>query len=173
MDPKLRHEESTLLRLQQEAGASPTAGHQKAIEAQEELVSEIQALKAEIAVLAPLWSPEFDDGVVLNFAPFWRMVAHSRSWQKETKKHWDKLVAGEYDWSYTAMRLWPERVVPACAEDRSFAIAHGLEEEFFPEKKEEQEGGTARVRESDRIKRLVEERTSQAVKQALETLVSR
>jgi hypothetical protein len=26
------------------------------------------------------------------------------------------------------MRLWPERVVPKCAKDRSLAIAHGLED---------------------------------------------
>lgn len=171
--PKLRHEESTLLRLRQEAGSSPTASQQEGIEAQEELVSEVQDMKAELEVVAQLWKPEFDDGVVLNSAPFWRLVAHTRKWQKECKKHWGKLVKGEYDWSYTAMRLWPERVVPACTEDRSFAIAHGLEEEFFPDEREGDDGAASQVRESERIQELAEARGSAAVKQALQTLLRR
>lgn len=36
-------------------------------------------------------------------------------------------------WSHLAMRLWPERVVPKCAEDRSLAVAHGLEDVFWVE----------------------------------------
>lgn len=173
VEPKLRHEESTLLRLRQEAGASPTASQQKRIEAQETLVSEVQDIKGDLEVLAQLWRPEFDDGVVLNFAPFWRLVAHTRKWQKECQKHWKKLREGEYEWSYTAMRLWPERVVPACAEDRSFAIAHGLEEEFFPEEAEGDGGGTSQVRENELIQKLVDARSSAAVKQALHTLLER
>jgi hypothetical protein len=43
------------------------------------------------------------------------------------------LCAGEYDWSHIAMHLWPERVVPKCAKDRSLAIAHGLEDVFWVE----------------------------------------
>ena len=31
------------------------------------------------------------------------------------------------------MHLWPERVVPKCADDRSLAIAHGLENAFWEE----------------------------------------
>jgi hypothetical protein len=29
------------------------------------------------------------------------------------------------------MHVWPERVVPRCAEDRSLAIAHELEDTFW------------------------------------------
>ena len=29
------------------------------------------------------------------------------------------------------MHLWPERVVPKCAEDASLAMAHGLDEVFW------------------------------------------
>ena len=38
---------------------------------------------------------------------------------------------GKYDWAHIAMHLWPERVVPKCATDRSLAIAHGLEDVFW------------------------------------------
>ena len=41
--------------------------------------------------------------------------------------------AGKYDWAHIAMHLWPERVVPKCATDRSLAIAHGLEDVFWVE----------------------------------------
>jgi hypothetical protein len=29
------------------------------------------------------------------------------------------------------MHLWPERVIPKCVEDRSLAVAHGLESLFW------------------------------------------
>jgi hypothetical protein len=56
------------------------------------------------------------------------LIPQHKAWQREVKACWDRLVAGDYDWSHLAMRLWPERVVPKCAEDVSLAIAHGLEE---------------------------------------------
>ena len=65
-------------------------------------------------------------------APLWRLVPH-KPWQRELKKKWAELAAGKYDWAQLAMHLWPERVVPKCAEDRSLAIAHGLEDVFWVE----------------------------------------
>ena len=73
----------------------------------------------------------FDDGVIINFAPLWRLVPQNRSWQKELRTTWDALIRGDYDWAHLAMYLWPERVVPKCAADRSLAIAHGLEDGFW------------------------------------------
>ena len=64
-------------------------------------------------------------------APLWRLFAYHRAWSSELKKHWARLANGDYDWAQLAMRLWPERVVPKCAEDRSLAIAHGLEDVFW------------------------------------------
>ena len=66
-------------------------------------------------------------------APLWRLVPQHKPWQKELKSKWDELVAGKYDWAHLAMHLWPERVVPKCATDRSLAIAHGLEDVFWTE----------------------------------------
>ena len=60
-------------------------------------------------------------------------MPQNRSWQKECRAVWDKLVAGDYDWAHLAMHFWPARVVPKCAKDRSLAIAHGLEEVFWEE----------------------------------------
>ena len=56
-----------------------------------------------------------------------------KPWQKELQEQWAELVKGKYDWAHLAMHLWPERVVPKCATDRSLAIAHGLEDVFWSE----------------------------------------
>ncbi len=38
---------------------------------------------------------------------------------------------GAYDWSHMAMNLWPERVIPKCVDNASYAIAHGLDGVFW------------------------------------------
>ncbi len=168
--PKLDHEKDKLHGLSQEAGANPSVAQRREIERQETFVGELQALKAEVARVAPLWKPNLDDGVILNFAPLWRLVPQSRSWQRECKKAWDKLVAGDYDWAHLAMHLWPERVVPKCQGDRSLAIAHGLEDVFW----HEDDSGTWRKSRVDdaTVQKLIQERTSATVKAALRDLLS-
>jgi hypothetical protein len=74
------------------------------------------------------WSPEFDDGVLLNAAPLHELTP---SWKRtdaklDLKKAWKDLETGEYDWTKTAKRYWPQRVLKACQKNKSFAIAHGL-----------------------------------------------
>ena len=172
--PKLNHESGKLDRLRGEAGAEPTRSQQKEVEDQEKFVAELNSMAEEVERIAPLWNPNLNDGVIINFAPLWRLVPQNKSWQKECKKVWDKLVKGEYDWAHLAMHLWPERVVPKCATDASLAIAHGLEEVFWiqDEKdrfqpKEEPQGGWDVV-----IKDLIEQRTSEAVKAALDSLLT-
>jgi hypothetical protein len=148
----------------------PSAAQRREIEQQEGFVGELQALKTEVARVAPLWKPNLDDGVILNFAPLWRLVPQSRSWQGECKKAWDKLQGGDYDWAHLAMHLWPERVVPKCIDDRSLAIAHGLEDVFW----HEDDSGTWRKSRVDdaTVQKLIQERTSTTVKAALKDLLS-
>jgi len=67
------------------------------------------------------WEPEIDDGVILNLASLHGLMP---SW-KEPEKFWQELVEGKYDWSYTAMHYWPERVLEKCKKNKSFAIAQG------------------------------------------------
>jgi len=131
--PKLAHEERRLMNLMQGGDGRPSAAERKAIATQETLVEELRALLDEVKRVAPLWDPKLDDGVVLTMAPLWRLVPHHKAWQKELNAKWKELGAGKYDWSHIAMHLWPERVVPKCATDRSLAIAHGLEDEFWVE----------------------------------------
>tara|TARA_R110000782_G_scaffold30348_6_gene75511 strand:- start:7890 stop:12305 length:4416 start_codon:yes stop_codon:yes gene_type:complete len=177
--PKLDQEESLLGRLKADAGASPTSGQRKEIEAQEDFASELKTMIEEVARVAPLWSPDLDDGVVICLAPLWRLFPQHKPWQKECKKIWDKLVAGDYDWAHLAMHLWPERVVPKCQDDRSLAIAHGLEDVFWEQDDKEKwhkrkaPGPNANAKSwVDLITRLVNERTSRQVKDALSKLIA-
>lgn len=167
--PKLTHEERRLTNLIQGAGGSPSPSQRKEIAEQESFVEELRAMLAEVKRVAPLWNPDLNDGVIINFAPLWRLVPQHRVWQKECKDCWDRLVAGEYDWAHLAMHLWPERVVPKCAEDRSLAIAHDLEDAFWVEGPDGkwQKGEV----DSVTVARLVADRTSPAVKDALRSLL--
>jgi hypothetical protein len=67
------------------------------------------------------------------------------------------------------MHLWPERVVPKCAEDRSLAIAHDLEEVFWVEGDDRK--WQPRKMDPATIDQLIKERTSAAVKDALKSLL--
>jgi hypothetical protein len=169
VSPKLVHEERHLASLMESAGADPTSNDRKEIETQEAFIGELRDLLDKVKRVAPLWHPTLDDGVVLIMAPLWRLVPQHKPWQKELKSKWDDLVAGKYDWAHLAMHLWPERVVPKCAEDRSLAIAHRLEGIFWFE--DEDGKWKPRKKPQKSVADLVSERTSIAVKAALKSLL--
>lgn len=167
--PKLAHEERRLESLTREFRDKATATQRKELAAQESIVEELRAFLDEVKRVAPLWNPNLDDGVIINFAPLWRLVPHHKQWQKELKSTWDALCEGKYDWAHLAMHLWPERVVPKCATDRSLAIAHGIEDVFWVEGA----GGKWKARTTPvrSVDELVRERSSPAVKAALKSLL--
>jgi len=68
------------------------------------------------------WCPEIDDGVLINLAPLHTLMP---AWATEPEQCWWALERGDYDWSRTALRYWPERVLAACKRHRSYALAHG------------------------------------------------
>lgn len=167
--PKLAHEERKLESLRRDLGENPRAAERKALAVQESFIEELRAFLDEVKRVAPLWNPDLDDGVIINFAPLWRLVPHHKPWQKELEATWDALCAGKYDWAHLAIHLWPERVVPKCATDRSLAIAHGLEEVFWVE--DANGKWKPRATPLSPIAELVQERTSPAVKAALQSLL--
>jgi hypothetical protein len=167
--PKLAHEERRLESLASELRDGATAAQRKQLAAQEGLVEELRVFLDEVKRIAPLWKPNLDDGVIINFAPLWRLVPQHRDWQKELKSTWDALADGKYDWAHLAMHLWPERVVPKCAQDRSLAIAHRLESVFWVEGANGK--WSARKTPTKSVDELVQERTSPAVKAALKSLL--
>jgi hypothetical protein len=168
LSPKLTHEERRLASLITDAGVTPSARDRAEIATQEAIVDELRVLLHEVRRVASLWDPRQDDGMVLVLAPLWRLFPGHRAWQKELKFRWDELRSGKYDWAHVAMHLWPERVVPKCATDRSLAIAHGLEDVFWAEGPDGK--WARRARPTRPVEELVAERTSPAVKAALADL---
>jgi hypothetical protein len=168
--PKLSQEERRLAGVRDEAGDAPSPSQRRVIQEQQAFVAELGNFKADIESIAPIWNPNLDDGVLLNFALLWKLVQQLPSWQRELSECWLKLCSGGYDWAHLAIHLWPERVVPKCATDRSLAIAHGLEKTFW----EEQSDGKWKPKKVSpaEIRMLVDERSSKAVKAALEKLQS-
>lgn len=167
--PKLAHEERRLESLASELREGATAAQRKQLASQESLVEELRVFLDEVKRAAPLWRPNLEDGVIINFAPLWRLVPQNKAWQRELKSTWDGLCEEEYDWTHLAMQLWPERVVPKCAEDRSLALAHGLEDVFWAKGADGK--WTARKTPTKSVDELVNERTSPAVKSALKSLL--
>ncbi|WP_421378516.1 type II restriction endonuclease subunit M [Paraburkholderia sp. DD10] len=167
--PKLAHEERRLASIISELRDKATATERKGLAIQQCFVDELRAFLKEVKRVAPLWRPNLDDGVIVNFAPLWRLVPHNKSWQKELKSTWDALCEGKYDWAHLAMYLWPERVVPECAKDRSLAIAHSLEDVFWVAGTDGK--WTVRTTPTRSVEELVRERTSLAVKSALKSLL--
>jgi hypothetical protein len=166
--PKLAYEERQLTSLMESVGSTPSVKERKEFAARESFVEELRMLLDEVRRIAPLWNPRLDDGMVLTMAPLWRLVPQPKPWQKELKCEWGRLAAGKYDWAHLAMHLWPERVVPKCAADRSLAIVHGLEDVFWLQ---EYDGKwKPRPTPLHPIDVLVGERTSTAVKAALKGL---
>ena len=169
VEPRLKDEEQFHTRCVHDASSSPTPDNRRKLAESEDLLAALRSLQTELQRVAPLYKPDLNDGVIINSAPLWRMIPHSK-WQKDCKACWDKLVKGEYDWAHLAMHLWPDRVVPKCQKDRSLAIAHGLDEVFWGE----DEKGKAKAKKVSQsvVDDLIAERTSPAVKAALDDLLS-
>lgn len=81
--------------------------------------------ESELQEATSPFSMDLDDGVMVNAAALWELVAPL--W-KEPKKWWEILSkpAGkkDYDWSHLAMRYWPTRVFEKVKKDPSLAVAH-------------------------------------------------
>ena len=168
--PKLQLEDRKLSALRADIGGSPTSSQRKLLSDQENIAEELKTFREEVAMVAPLWNPNLNDGVLINFAPLWRLVPQLAPWQKECKQTWDSLVKGDYDWTHLAMHLWPERVVLKCRKDLSHAIAHGLENDLW-ELDEDDKWQPQDISQNE-IEALVAERSSRTVKDALEKLLA-
>ncbi len=102
---------------------------EKEIEAATKLLNELTQFSETMGRIAGEgYEPEenwIEDGAILRLASLWELIP---IWYRQPRKYWERLQAGEYDWSHIAMRYWPERVKEKCGTRKSFAIAHGYEE---------------------------------------------
>jgi hypothetical protein len=135
VDPRISQAERDCFQWQQQVAVGGTTDAAQQLQSSQALLDDLKQLKAELSLVAPLWKPVLDDGVIINHAILWRITPHA-PWQKKVKECWDKLVDEEYDWAHLAFHLWPERVIPKCATDRSLAIAHGLDATFWRENRQ-------------------------------------
>jgi hypothetical protein len=131
VEPKISEIERGLARIEDELKA---ASGGEAIRLRDRLneiqtfFGELRDLREELLRIAALpYKPDLNDGVIINAAPLTGLF-NLRSWANDTKKVWEKLNKGDYDWAHLAYTIWPDRVRDVCKKDRSIAIAHGLEE---------------------------------------------
>ena len=82
-----------------------------------------------------VYDPDLDDGVMINAAALWPLLAPQ--W-KDPKKWWTELATGEgrkdYDWSHLAARYFKDRVLKKCKDDPSLAVAHGCFWKYHPDR---------------------------------------
>jgi hypothetical protein len=108
---------STRKRLEKELD-----GLQKVSAELEDFAKDLESITLSGYNPAPEW---IDDGVILRMAPLWKVIP---IWKAEPKKYWERLEAGDFDWSRIAMNYWADRVKAKCKTNKSYAIAHGHEE---------------------------------------------
>ncbi len=81
------------------------------------------------------YSPDLDDGVMINSAALWSLL--EPQW-KDPKRWWKQLSEAkgkkDFDWSHLAMRYWPNRVDEKCQKDPSLGVAHGCFWRYHPER---------------------------------------
>ena len=130
--PRREREERKAEELKRRIEGAPRSEVRRLEGEREEAISvldELESFEGQLRKVAEGgWTPEPDDGVVINLAPLHAVVP----WQ-EPENVWTKLERGDYDWAHLALRYWPERVREKCRTDKSFAIAHSLEELYEDE----------------------------------------
>jgi len=167
VEPRIQQAERDQFEL--ESQGAPSGDTASRLQETQTLIQDLRNLKSELDLVAPLWNPNLNDGVIINHAILWRITPYT-PWQKKCKECWDKLVKGDYDWAHLAFHLWPERVIPNCTTDRSLAIAHGLEERLW----QETNNGNwlpRQLSEAD-LQALIAEHSNPAVKSALERFLA-
>jgi len=142
VEPKLKQVADEAARLRTKTARSST--EEKDLERLSNLELELKDFRDELLRIARFWKPNLNDGVQITAAPLWRLFQH-RPWQARLRETWEKLEAGDYDWAHLALSIWPDRVVRASHKDRSYAIAHDLEDRLWHEVEVEKVGRGGRV----------------------------
>ena len=125
-EPKERWLEARIKELKEKAEKSSGAEKrrtEKEASLLADILDDVQEFSRRLnAIIQKGYTPHIDDGVLINAAPLWELLP---SWP-DSKKVWQELEEGKYDWAHQAMDHWPDRVREKCKTNKSFAIAHGL-----------------------------------------------
>jgi hypothetical protein len=131
VEPKISEVERCVGHIEDDLKAGSSGGATRLRDRLKEaqtFLGELRDLREELLRIAELpYNPDLNDGVIVNAAPL-NLLFNLRAWANDTKKAWDKLKQGKYDWAHLAYTIWPNRVRNICKKDRSIAIAHGLED---------------------------------------------
>lgn len=131
VEPKLHIVRDSLMGLRSK-GTGRSKQEERELEELENFEQELADLRDTLLNIAPGYRPQRSDGVQISASPLWSLFRNTQ-WQKALKETWRQLEEGDYDWAHLALNYWPERVLQKCAEDRSIAIAHDVEELFWEE----------------------------------------
>jgi len=144
VEPKLQQVGADVATLRNRSSAR-TRNDEKQFEALQAFELELIELRDTLLKLATTYIPNHDDGVQISAAPLWPLFRH-KPWRKLLKDTWAKLERGDYDWAHLAMSYWPERVREKCKNDKSLAVAHGLEQLYVePEPQPKKTRGRKKV----------------------------
>lgn len=130
VEPKLKQISESTTNLRQKT--TRTRQEEKDLEKFTDFESELKEFRDELLRIAKFWKPNLNDGVQITAAPLWKLFQH-KPWQNKLKATWKKMEKGDYDWAHLAYSIWPERVIRASHKDRSYAIAHDLEDDLWEE----------------------------------------
>lgn len=142
VDPKLKQVSDDAASLRGKSNRS--SSEEKELERLNMVELELKDFRDELLQIARFWKPNLNDGVQITAAPLWNLFQH-RQWKARLKDTWEKLEAGAYDWAHLALSVWPDRVVRASHKDRSYAIAHDLDDQLWHEVEVEKVGRGGRV----------------------------
>lgn len=121
--------EKELVELQAIPSGDRTKQQQKRFDEVVRDVAEVHEFAEEILRITKLpYKPDHDDGVPICAAPLYKLFRHN-AWSKYLQGIWEDLESGKYDWAHLAYAIWPDRVREKAGDDKSIAIAHGLEAE--------------------------------------------
>lgn len=94
------------------------------------LINELKNFREEIQEITRTWDPHLDDGVPITASALYKYFPNS-SWKKKLTKINSELHEGGFPWSRAAYNISPGRVIGQCTENRSLAIAHGLDKDLW------------------------------------------
>ena len=109
---------------------------------------ELVEFRNEVLQITALpYRPNLNDGVLINAAPLHKTF-RLRRWRNDLENCWAKLKNGDLDWAHLAHTIWPDQVRKKCKNDRSLAVAHGLEDTCelpSPEEKKKRKGSKSEI----------------------------